>query len=79
MRIEADAVSKLIEKDANINAQDSKGRTATMIVAYNNVETVKVLIKAGTDVNIPDNDNVTRLQHAREKGFSSPMRMAPTL
>lgn len=52
---EADTISKLIKKGANINAQDSKGRTATMIATYNNdVETAKVLIKAGADVNIKD-------------------------
>ncbi|SIS04295.1 hypothetical protein SAMN05878482_11085 [Peribacillus simplex] len=40
-----------------------------MIATYNNdIETTKVLIKAGTDVNIPDRNNVTHL-HAREKEF----------
>ncbi|PEJ54535.1 hypothetical protein CN692_19580 [Bacillus sp. AFS002410] len=52
---EADTVRKLIEDGANINAQDSNGRTATMIATYNNdVKTAKVLIEAGADVNIQD-------------------------
>jgi ankyrin repeat protein len=32
-------------------------------------QTVKLLIDHGADVNIPDNNNVTPLQHAREKGL----------
>ena len=52
---ETDTVKELIKKGANINAQDSKGRTAVMIATYNNdVETAKVLIDAGADVNIQD-------------------------
>lgn len=30
---------------------------------------VQLLIDHGADVNIPDNDNVTPLQHAKKQGF----------
>ncbi|MNO07904.1 Ankyrin repeat protein [compost metagenome] len=32
-------------------------------------QTVRLLIDHGADVNIPDHDGVTPLQHAHEKGF----------
>lgn len=47
---EPNAVSKLINKGANINAQDENGRTAIMLATYNNdVATAKVLINAGAE------------------------------
>ncbi|MDQ0202002.1 ankyrin repeat protein [Neobacillus ginsengisoli] len=49
-------IRKLIKEGVSINAQDTKGRTATMIATYkNDIETAKVLIEAGADVNIQDN------------------------
>ncbi|MGF9966138.1 ankyrin repeat domain-containing protein [Bacillus rhizoplanae] len=67
---EADTISKLIKKGANINAQDSKGRTATMIATYNNdVETAKVLIKAGADVNIKDDMKNNPFLYAGAEGY----------
>ena len=33
-------------------------------------ETIRLLIKHGADVNIPDKNNITPLQHARIKGFN---------
>ncbi|QQZ10414.1 ankyrin repeat domain-containing protein [Heyndrickxia vini] len=43
-------VSHLIKNGANINVQDSKGRTPTMIATYNNdIETAKLLIDAGAE------------------------------
>lgn len=47
---DTDTVNKLIKDGANINAQDSKRRNATMIATYHNdVATAKVLIEAGAD------------------------------
>ncbi|MEH7123695.1 ankyrin repeat domain-containing protein [Bacillus sp. JJ1773] len=64
------AISRLIKEGANINAQDSKGRTATMIVTYNNdVETAKVLIKAGADVNIQDDMKNNPFLYAGAEGY----------
>ncbi len=54
-RNETERIRSLIEQGADINTQDSEGRTATMIATYNNdVETAKILIEAGADVNIQD-------------------------
>lgn len=38
-------------------------------------QTVQLLIEHGADVNIPDNDYVTPLQHARDKGFKEIEKM----
>ncbi|MEH7342925.1 ankyrin repeat domain-containing protein [Bacillus sp. JJ1532] len=66
----ADAISRLIKEGANINAQDSKGRTATMIATYNNdVETAKVFIKAGADVNIQDDMKNNPFLYAGAEGY----------
>lgn len=67
---ETDTIRRLIAEGIDINSQDSQGRTAMIIATYNHdVENAKILIDAGANVNIPDNKNVTPLQHAREKGF----------
>ncbi|OCA88358.1 hypothetical protein A8F94_10010 [Bacillus sp. FJAT-27225] len=34
-------------------------------------QTIKLLIEHGADVNIPDSNNITPLQHARERGFKA--------
>ncbi|WP_028391145.1 ankyrin repeat domain-containing protein [Bacillus cihuensis] len=69
-RGEANTISELIKKDANINAQDSKRRTATMIATYNNdVETAKVLINAGADVNIQDDMKNNPFLYAGAEGY----------
>lgn len=39
------------------------------------VEVVRVLVDAGCDINIPDNDGVTALQHARKMGFTAIARV----
>ncbi|GHH98862.1 hypothetical protein AM1BK_24050 [Neobacillus kokaensis] len=73
---DADTISKLIKKGANINAQDSKGRTATMIATYNNdVETAKVLIKAGADVNIRDDMKNNPFLYAGAEGYINILKL----
>ncbi|MFS0882636.1 ankyrin repeat domain-containing protein [Metabacillus niabensis] len=67
---EADSIHKLLEKGANINAQDSQGRTATMIATYNNdTKTAKVLIDAGADVNIQDDMKNNPFLYAGAEGY----------
>ncbi|QCJ41258.1 hypothetical protein FAY30_04745 [Bacillus sp. S3] len=69
-RGEADTISKLINNGANINVQDSKGRTALMNATYNNdVETAKILIKAGADVNIQDDMKNNPFLYAGAEGY----------
>ena len=38
------------------------------------VATVRALVRGGVDVNVPDGDGVTALQHARERGFRAIVR-----
>jgi uncharacterized protein len=38
------------------------------------VATVRELVRGGVDVNVPDGDGVTGLQHARERGFRAIVR-----
>jgi uncharacterized protein len=50
------AIFDLLQKGANINAQDEQGRTAVMAATHaNQVQTVQALIQAGAYINIRDN------------------------
>ncbi|PAE36331.1 ankyrin repeat domain-containing protein [Bacillus sp. 7884-1] len=71
-----DVINELLSKtDIDINHVNDLGWTAMLeAIILNNgdgkqQQTVQLLIDHGADVNIPDIDNVTPLQHAREKGF----------
>ncbi|WP_430538244.1 ankyrin repeat domain-containing protein [Cytobacillus oceanisediminis] len=71
-----DAIKELLTKtDIDVNHVNDLGWTALLeaiILNDGNViqqQTVQLLIDGGADVNIPDGNNVTPLQHAREKGF----------
>ncbi|MCM3112409.1 ankyrin repeat domain-containing protein [Lederbergia lenta] len=69
-REDTDVVSKLVKDGADINAQDSKQRTATMIATYNNdVSTAKVLIEAGADVDIQDDMLNNPFLYAGAEGY----------
>lgn len=71
-----DVIKELLSKtDMDINHVNDLGWTAMLeAIILNNgdgkqQQTVQLLIDHGADVNIPDKNNVTPLQHAREKGF----------
>jgi len=69
-RKETVTVKRLIEEGANINTQDAKGRTATMIATYNkDAATVKVLVEAGADVNIQDQMKNSPFLYAGAEGY----------
>ncbi|PGS53381.1 ankyrin repeat domain-containing protein [Bacillus sp. AFS041924] len=61
--------------DIDVNHVNNLGWTALLeAIVLNNgnqiqQQTVQILIDHGADVNLTDNENVTPLQHAREKGF----------
>lgn len=65
-----DTVSQLIKDGANIDTQDSSGRTPIMIATYqNDLETAKVLIEAGADVNIRDDMKNNPFLYAGAEGY----------
>ncbi|WP_438823179.1 ankyrin repeat domain-containing protein [Peribacillus butanolivorans] len=71
-----DAIKELLTKtDIDVNHVNDLGWTALMeaIVLNNGGErqqqAIQLLIDHGADVNIPDRNNVTPLQHSREKEF----------
>ncbi|WP_231575100.1 ankyrin repeat domain-containing protein [Bacillus sp. B-jedd] len=65
-----DEIKRLISDGADLNAQDSEGRTAVMIATYNNdVEAAKLLIEAGADVNIRDNMKNNPFLYAGAEGY----------
>ncbi|MFB9328768.1 ankyrin repeat domain-containing protein [Paenibacillus aurantiacus] len=65
----------LTATNVDVNHVNNLGWTALLeAIILNNggikqQQTVRLLIEHGADVNIPDRDQVTPLQHAREKGF----------
>lgn len=65
----AQIVQLLLEEGANINQRHKyNGETALAIATFNNREKViEVLLIAGADVNIPNNDGVTPLMFASAK------------
>lgn len=71
-----DALKKLIEEGADLNVQDSKGRTAAMIATYNrDVESVRVLVEAGADVNVRDDMKNTPFLYASAEGCLDILRL----
>ncbi|WP_260287586.1 ankyrin repeat domain-containing protein [Peribacillus aracenensis] len=76
-RNETDRIRSLIEQGADLNTQDSEGRTATMIATYNNdVETAKILIEAGADVNIQDDMKNSPFLYAGAEGYIDILKLA---
>jgi ankyrin repeat protein len=60
----------LIEKGANVNAQDGFGMTSLMWASYNgDVELVKLLLEKGADKTV-EVKGQTALSAAEEKGFT---------
>ena len=76
-----EVVKQLIAAKAPLNHVNNLGWTALMesIVlgngGANHTATLKVLVEAGADVNIPDRQRITALQHARQRGYSEMARI----
>lgn len=77
----AEVVRILIEAKAPLNHVNNLGWTALMesIVLGNggtsHTNTLKALVEAGADVNIPDRQGITPLGHARRRGYSEMARV----
>ena len=65
-----DALQNALDQRVDIDAQDSKKRTALMIATYNqDVEAAKLLIDADADVNIQDDMLNTPFLYAGAEGY----------
>lgn len=77
----AEVVRVLIAAKAPLNHVNNLGWTALMesIVLGNggrdHTETLRALVQAGADVNIPDRQGVTPLQHARRRAYGEMARI----
>lgn len=60
-------VMTALNEGANVNASDSRGKTALMsAIKYSETETVNVLLKAGADINARNEDGDTALMLAAQ-------------
>ncbi len=71
-----DVVKELLNHtEIDVNHVNNLGWTALLEAIILNdgnekqQQTVQLLIDNGADVNLPDQENVTPIQHARERGF----------
>ena len=59
------SVRYLLDKGANVNAQDERGRSALMLAVWNkNLEMCKLLLARGADINLTGDEGVTALSFA---------------
>lgn len=70
------SLSTLIESEIELNAVDSRGRTAVMAATHTNqVEAVKLLIDAGADINIQDNMHDNPFLYSGAEGLLEILRL----
>lgn len=64
-----DAIEMLVQKGAEIDAQENSGKTALMRAAYfQNEKGVKKLLELGTNLEIVDNEGYTAIFYAVQSG-----------
>lgn len=70
-----EVVRALLDSDVDVNHVNNLGWTALLEAIIlsdggpRHQEIVRMLVAAGAELNIPDRDGVTPLQHARQKGY----------
>jgi len=65
-------ISRLLAKDANVNARDSNGQTPVQLAAARgHADAVKILVKHGGDVNASDKTGATALMLGAMGGHSN--------
>jgi len=70
-----EVVKVLLNSDVDVNHVNNLGWTALLEAIIlgsggpRHQEIVRMLVAAGAEVNIPDREGVTPLQHARQKGY----------
>jgi ankyrin repeat protein len=70
MLAKADALSELLRRGAQIDAQDASGQTALMhAVLQADYDKVKLLIDHGADISLCDDNGETALAHAMSYGL----------
>ena len=76
-----ETVRALLQTDVDINHVNRLGWTALLEAIIlsdggpRHQEIVGMLMKAGAEINLPDGDGITPLQHARNKGFTPIVQM----
>ncbi len=69
-------VKELVRSGANVNASDNRGNTALhYALQYGSQETARFLIKKGADYNYANNQEITPVQLAVEKGYDSVLEL----
>jgi ankyrin repeat protein len=72
----ATIVARLLETDIDIDHVNRLGWTALLEAVIlgeggrEHIETVRLLVDAGADVDIPDKDGTTAREHARRRAFT---------
>ena len=70
MQGSSDLLQKLIDLKMEINSFNHKGFTPLMIAAnFNRLDHVKILINAGADPTLKDQNGKTALDYAKEQGY----------
>ncbi len=78
-------VKSLIEAGAPLDHVNNLGWTALIEAVIlgddgeDHIKTVQVLIEAGADIHIPDNQNITPLQHAKSRGYEKIIKLIETV